>query len=173
MDLNSKGESPKKRGPVSYISQVAYKALCIAFASMLRINQLNSKTNPKKTQIRWLMNTMRYIKSEATELWKQICRNTADEHMQVNKVRCAEERQVKWTTFQNLNLWFDSWEKVLDELGFFEVDAATGKKFIPKHKLKDIVNFNETCLSLDGSTITRGGRPEGLWEDSNSQALGS
>jgi hypothetical protein len=37
VDLNIKGESPKKRGPVGYISQVAYKALCVAFASMLRI----------------------------------------------------------------------------------------------------------------------------------------
>ena len=116
VDLKIKGESPKKRGPVGYISQVAYKALCVAFASMLRINQLNSKTNARRTQIRWLMNAMRYTNSEATELWKRIRRDTADEHMQVNKVKCAEERRVKWTTYQNLDLWFDSWEKVLDDL---------------------------------------------------------
>jgi hypothetical protein len=109
---------------------------------------------------------MRCTKSEATELSKRICHDMADEHMQVNKVKCAEERRVKWTTFQNLDLWFDSWEKVLDELGFFEVDAATGKKLIPERKLRDIVNFNETCLSLNGSTITRGGCTEGSWEDS-------
>jgi len=52
------------------------------------------------------MNAMRYTKSEATELWKRIRRDTADEHMQVNKVKCAEERRVKWTTYQNLDLWF-------------------------------------------------------------------
>ena len=86
--------------------------------------------------------------------------------MQVKKVKCAKERWVKWMTFQNLDLWFDSWEKVLDELGFFEVDAATGKKLISERKLRDIVNFNETCLSLNGSTITRGGCTEGSWEDS-------
>jgi len=44
------------------------------------------------------MNTMRCTKSEATELSKRICHNMADEHMQVNKVKCAEERRVKWTT---------------------------------------------------------------------------
>ena len=38
VDQNIKGESQKKRGPVGYISQVAYKALCIAFASMFCIN---------------------------------------------------------------------------------------------------------------------------------------
>ena len=103
---------------------------------------------------------MRYTKSKATELWKRICRDTADEHMQVNKVKCADERRVKWTTFQNLDLWFDSWEKVLDKLRFFEVDAAIGKKLIPKRKLQDIINFGETCLSLDGSAITRGECPE-------------
>jgi len=74
--------------------------------------------------------------------------------------------------FQNLDLWFDSWEKVLDELGFFEVDAATGMKLIPEHKLRDIVNFNETCLSLNGSTITRGGCTEGSWEDSRLPRVG-
>ena len=118
------------------------------------------------------MNTMRYTKSKATELWKRICCDKADEHMQVNKVKCAEERRVKWTTYQNLDLWFDSWEKVLDDLGFFEVDAATREKFIPPHKLRDIANFDETCLSLDGSTITRGGRPEASWEDSRLPRVG-
>ncbi len=98
---------------------------------MLRINQLNSKTNPQRTQIRWLMNTMRYTKSEATELWKRICRDTADEHMQVNKVKCAEERRVKWTTYQNLDLWFASWEKVLDDLEFFEVGSHRGEVYSP------------------------------------------
>ena len=115
---------------------------------------------------------MRYTKSEATGLWKRIRRDTADEHMQVNKVKCTEERRVKWTTYQNLDLWFDSWGKVLDDLGFFEEDAATGEKFIPKHKLRDLVNFDETCLSLDGSTITRGGHPEALWEDSRLPSAG-
>ena len=138
---------------------------------MLLINQ-NLKMNPRRTQIQWLMNTMRYTKSEAIKLWKQICRDMADEHMQVNKVKYAEERQVKWRTFQNLDLWFDSCKKVLYELGFFEVDAATGKKLIPKRKLQDIVNFDETCLSLDGSTVTRRGHPEGSWEDSQLPSVG-
>ena len=52
------------------------------------------------------------------------------------------------------------------------MDAATGEKFIPPHKLRDIANFDETCLSLDGSTITRGGRPEASWEDSRLPSIG-
>jgi hypothetical protein len=58
-------------------------------------------------------------------------------------------------------------------LGFFEEDAATGEMFIPEHKLRDIlVNFNESCLSLDGSTIMRGGRLEASWEDSGLPSAG-
>lgn len=116
---------------------------------------------------------MRYTKSEATELWKRICRDTADEHMQVNKVKCAKERRVKWTTYQNLDLWFDSWEKVLDNLGFFEVDAATGEKFIPPHKLRDIANFDETCYPLMGAQSRGEGARRRRGKTADSQALES
>jgi len=29
-----------------------------------------------------------------------------------------EQRRSNWTTFSNLNLWFNTWKKVLVELGF-------------------------------------------------------
>jgi hypothetical protein len=72
----------------------------------------------------------------------------------------AEEQQVKWTTYYNLDLWFDGWEKCLDKLGFFEAAAVTGgERVIPEHQLRNILNFDETCLSLEGSIFKRGGRP--------------
>ena len=42
---------------------------------------------------------------------------------------------------------------------FFEGAMAGGERLIPEHQLKNILNFDETCLSLDGSTLKRGGRP--------------
>jgi len=47
---------------------------------------------------------------------------------------------------QNLDLWFDSWETFVVEYGFATIN-------------KDILNMDETCLSLDGSNGNRGGRP--------------
>ncbi len=46
------------------------------------------------------------------------------------------------------------------ELGFAYRDLTTNKVCIPEEQLKNILNFGEMCLSLDGSTLNRGGRPE-------------
>ena len=52
-----------------------------------------------------------------------------------------------------LDLWFDAWEKVLGETGFFETDIS-GNHTILDCRLHNILNFDETSLSLDGSTIS-------------------
>ena len=40
-----------------------------------------------------------------------------------------------------------------------------GLPHIPLEKLRQILNFDETSLSLDGSSINRGGRPAAYWFD--------
>jgi hypothetical protein len=47
----------------------------------------------------------------------------------------------------------------LVELGFV-TKGADGKVTIPEDQLRFIINFDETCLSLDGTKGRRGGRPE-------------
>ncbi len=79
------------------------------------------------------MKAMNMSKEQVTPLWKRICRYTALD-MVAGKMKASEKRWVQWTTYHNLDLWFTSWEKVLDELDFFEVNAR-GKKIIPDHLL--------------------------------------
>jgi hypothetical protein len=57
-------------------------------------------------------------------------------------------------------MWFDNWERDLVELGTASIDPSTNKPYIPKEQLSNICNFDETCLSLDGSNSNHGGRPE-------------
>jgi hypothetical protein len=52
--------------------------------------------------------------------------------MTVGKFKHAEERRVKWITHYNLELWFDDWEKVLGELGFFKEDGTSSDHMIPE-----------------------------------------
>jgi hypothetical protein len=68
----------------------------------------------------------------------------------------AEDRRVRWTTHANISSWFDNWEFDLVDLGF-AVRAADGKVTIPDKQLPFIINFGETCLSLDGTEGRRGG----------------
>ena len=171
VDLNNIGISPTKRGPEGDIPPQVYKSLCMAFATKTRICQLNSKVSTRKKQVRWIMKTLNYTRKEASRMWERLSRDTAVD-MTAGKMRHAEERRVKWTTYSNLELWFDGWEKCLDDLGFFEGATSGGERLIPEHQLRNIVNFDETCLSLDGSTLKRGGRPAACRGDARLPQVG-
>ena len=97
------------------------------------------------------------------EILKQLACDTAI-NISSGKLNFAEERRVRWTTYQNLELWFDTWERELLKLGLMQLDVR-GYPHIPRDKLRQILNFDETSLSLDGSSINRGGRPAAYWFD--------
>ncbi len=58
------------------------------------------------------------------------------------------------------------------ELGFAEV-AQDGNVCIPNNQLMRILNVNETCLSLDGGTGRRGGRPTIIYCGKNFPEVGT
>jgi hypothetical protein len=73
------------------------------------------------------------------------------------KSKSTEDRCIRWTNYKNLSLWFKNWEKDLMELGFAYRDPITGQVCITKEWLRNILNFDETFLSLDGSMTNLGG----------------
>jgi hypothetical protein len=108
--------------------------------------------------------TMMVDVETAREILKRLACNTAID-LGCTKDSFAEERRVRcWTTYQNLELWFNTWERELLKLGLMELDDR-GCPHIPSNKLRQILNFDETSLSLDGSSINRGGRPAAYWFD--------
>ncbi len=74
-------------------------------------------------------------------------------------MNCAEDRRIRWTTYQNLDLWFDSWETFCVEYGFATINKDGSLHFTEKMKAR-MLNMDETCLSTDGSNGNRGGRPD-------------
>ena len=44
---------------------------------------------------------------DATGLLNRVVRDTATDIHAV-KLNCAEDRRIRWTTYQNLDLWFNS-----------------------------------------------------------------
>jgi hypothetical protein len=75
------------------------------------------------------------------------------------KARSVEDRRILWTTRKKKSLWFDSWEEDIVALGF-GTQKNTGKVHIPPKQLQRIGNFDETCLSLNGSSTVHGVRPD-------------
>ena len=116
------------------------------------------------------MKAMTYKRQQGTDLL-ELSRDCAND-ITAGKINHVEERRVKWMTYSNLDLWFSHWEKVLNELGFSEYDLSGGNPTIPEKMLRNILNFDEMCLSLDGSTVTRGGRPPVEFQDPRLPELG-
>jgi len=94
---------------------------------------------------------------EATGLLNCVVRDTAIDINAV-KLNCAEDWHIRWTTYQNLTLWFDSWEAFLIDYGL-ATTSQTGELIIEETMKKRILNLDETCLSLDGSNGNQGGCP--------------
>ena len=55
-------------------------------------------------------------------------------------------------------MWFDNCKADLIELGFTKTNKD-GTVNLRKDKMHDIINLDETCISLGGSNVNRGGRP--------------
>ena len=165
VELGLVGMSPRKPGPEGNIPAEMYKALCAAFGSFMRINQINALggDNTRRKLIPVIAETTNLSISTCEQLLRRLCRDTAID-MKADKIYFAEERRVRWTTYSNLELWFNSWEKSLRELGFMDTDDS-GRLYIRTELLRNILNFDETCLSLDGSSINRGGRPAAYYHD--------
>jgi hypothetical protein len=94
-------------------------------------------------------------------------------NLDATKSTNAEDRWIRWTTYRNLSLWFDNWEDELVEQGFADRNLITNKiSSLEPNQLKRILNFDETCLLLNGSTSKHGGPPEVILFDPRFSMVG-
>ena len=161
------GVSPLRQGPKGNIPDRHYINLCMAFKSFVTINQLNSNVRvlaPKR--LAPLVKKVIYGEGDFDSR-KLLRRVLCDTGIDLSKMKShnAEDRRIRWTTKDNLDMWFENWEHDLVELGFAWQDDTTGKIHIPEEMLWSILNLDETNLSLCGATSNRGGRPEALIYD--------
>jgi hypothetical protein len=160
-----------KMGPEGHVSAQVYKNLCQAYSSRVPINQMNACAgdNSRKKLIPMLMKTFHIGSIKATGLFNCVVCNTAI-GINAGKLNCAEDCRIRWTTYQNLALWFDSWEAFLIDYAFVII-SETGE-LIFEETMKKILNLDETCLSLDGNNGNRGGRPTVTYFDVRFPQLG-
>jgi len=150
--------SPLKIGVKGDVPPCAFKSLCVAFESFVRIMQINSKSEEityKKLAVR--INAVLHH-NYGQKMLQRFLQATA-KNLDASTMHIAEDRRVLWTTEENISCWFTNWEFDLVDLGFAS-RGADGTVTIPEEQLYYIINFDETCLSLDGSEGRRGGRPQ-------------
>jgi hypothetical protein len=122
------------------------------------MNQINDcdGDNTRTKLIVAHVKTMGITSSEAGKLLSWLFRDTAEKMMNAEKLNCAEDRRIHWMTFQNIDLWFDSWERFLVAHEFGEINE-NGELVLEDFVTSPIINMDETCISLDGSNGNRGG----------------
>jgi hypothetical protein len=140
------------------VPEWAFNSLCLAFKSYLCIQQLNSRQS-EITCKKLVMKFNHVLKEGYRQKMLQRVLLATAHNLDASTMHIAEDRRVCWTTHSNIVSWFENWEFALVNLGFATRDA-NGKVAIIPEQLRNITNFDETCLSLDGTEGRRGGRPE-------------
>ena len=76
----------------------------------------------------------------------------------------VDDRRWQWTTYSNLNTWFDGWKAFLLHHGFAEdtpeeqPDGKIAEVTIPPQKMRRILNADETHHTLDNEGDRGGSR---------------
>ena len=166
---------PLQQGPKGNIPEHHYHNLCIAYKSYVTINQLNGELCVcHLKQVGPLVHKVIYGTNNGDDwvtLFKHVQNNSAI-NLRRQKDKSAEDRRVRWTTHKNLLMWFDNWENDLIQFQFAICDN-TGKVHIPPELLHRIGNFDETCLSLDGSNTVHNGCPDCMIYNPRFPVIGS
>ena len=125
-----------KRGVPGENSKYAMKHLAGAFESFMEIKQANGdKDEVQRKNMASILNN--FLSSASTTDRKQdklmniFLQETAI-NISAKLEQTVEDRQKQWTTYGNLNLWFDTWEKNLVKLGFAYRDDEEKMLFLMK-----------------------------------------
>ena len=116
VDLQCIGVSPMKKGQhCGNIPPVAYKALCSAFASKLRICQLNASSSTRKDQIEWLMSAFGYGRKQALKTGTDL--NVLLGWYKIAKIAdlSKDEKMEKWKKLRQDNVQPPAYDKWTDE----------------------------------------------------------
>ena len=159
------GVSPLKKGPIGNFPKNVWSAMKSAFVTYVKLEQANSTKQSTLAQLGKRVNALVNkggFKKNGNEVVSKLRLETADE-IEVGRKNVIEQRRVQWTTYSNLNLWYDTWEETLVELGFARKkepgDNVEGSLFFFDGQLNRIINLDETDGSLDNTAGQRGGRP--------------
>jgi hypothetical protein len=133
--------------------------------SLVQINQLNrddGKNNQKDLGAK--IAAVFGNRHSAQHLIERCLKDTAV-NLLATKGNMQEHRRILWNTYRNLELWFNTWEDNLVELGFAKFDEETKACKVHDNQLARILNIDESACSVDGANGQRGGRPSAVLSD--------
>ena len=170
--------TPLKRGQQGSIPHQAFKALCGAFESYVKLASQKGDINISRPRLIQRVNSVVNNKIDENRkgdgLLKRLQKELAGT-LDLGEPNKVENRRSKWTTYSNVNIWFDSLKEFLISFGFargrdsLDDDSMIGEiEFFPG-QLHRITSNDESGIVLDNTESARGGRPAMRFFDSYTQ----
>ena len=97
------------------------------------------------------------------KLYDRLAQSIADDISPSIHQKKVEQRRLLWTTYNKINMWFESFKKQLIDLGFAreatDDDGDVGELVFLPGQLERVLNLDESEVTTDGTSKWTGGRP--------------
>ena len=142
-------------------------ALLSALRSYIALANANRTTMPNKQKIIKILDKVIATKVGIKHPRKFAERLMRDIALDVNVTTAntkMEKRRLVWSTYNNINTWFEQMKDELIDLGFAwlptaEEDDVEGELVFFDGQLERILNIDESEVTTDGTSKLTGGRP--------------
>lgn len=165
-------ESPSRPGPVGKFPMDVKKALLGAYGSYLSLQQAHGNNQAtQKDMARRLESCLLQAGYKVNgRYYARLFDKELAESYTIDKHNVQEKRRAEWTTYQNLNVWFDMWRDFVVDKGFARLatdDEKNGGLDVVFHNGQDrrVINIDETDLSLDRTDGKATGRRPAVRND--------
>lgn len=152
-----------RSGPKGKFTEEEMGVLEVAVLSYVSLSQANCAKEKTCADLSDLIKSVVEKAAEGRQLqdtrafWRRLQGRLAS-NISLDSESLIELRRQIWTTYGNLNAWYDGWEKFIVDKGFATKEADGTVTFSEQQKRR-IINLDETKMSLDGSDGGIGGRP--------------
>ena len=160
------GQAPGRNGPrPALLPEETFAVLLTAFETCIQCNQMNGVSenlncNDLIAPIQRALDPVQKVGTRIVHRLLQQSNMRFDAEVALEN----EDRRARWTTHGNIKAWFDNWRMDLERLGF-GTSLGSGSFHVPDDQLQQIVNLDESALSLDGNEGRVGGRPRVTRQD--------
>ena len=159
-------DSAPCRGRKGVVKDELRDAILSGLRSYIALENANRSTMPNQQKlIKVLDKVVEQLGiKHPDKLFGRMKRDIANEIAVTTTNTTMEKRRLVWSTYNNINIWFEQMKKELIELGFAravtteDVDVVGELVFHPG-QLDRILNIDESEVSTDGTSKLTGGRP--------------
>ena len=157
---------PPCRGRKGVVNGELRDALLSALRSYIALANANRTTMPNKQKIIKILDKVIARQLGIKETRKFAQRLMRDIALDVNVTTTntkMEKRRLVWSTYNNINTWFEKMKEELIVLGFARLPTAEedveGELVFFDGQLQRILNIDESEVTTDGTSKLTGGRP--------------